>query len=254
MLSTKRNSTNILTLKEILENGFVAGASSHSLSSPVHSYYMDSSSASKPDTWELFLNLDNTAIGSSLYVVKQSESLNSCVKTDLLDLTQGVSDSSLVSFCKTPRGQAVFDLSGLPSEHRSRGLGCHSMMDVVSQNTSTPCKMEKHPKPLENLFSKGTELVTDTFTLGKPPAPRWEISEIKAPLDTNLSLDISAEELRLLGCSKPDTPLLETSSVVVPLAWPGALKRCPTLIRRSSTCETQPSDLEPVSMFLHQAL
>ncbi|XP_067163959.1 uncharacterized protein [Apteryx mantelli] len=242
MLSTKRKSTSILTLKEILENGFVAGASSHSHSSPVHCYYMDSSSASKPDTWELLIDLDNTAKGSSLYVVKQSESLNSCVKTDLHGLTQGVSDSSLVSFCKTPHGQTVFDLSGLPTEHPSRGLGCHSMMDVVSQNTSTPCKMEKHPKPLENLLSKSTELVTDISTLAKPPAPRWEISEIKAPLDTNLSLDISAEELRLLGCSKLDTPSLETSSIVIPLAWPGAFKRCPTLIHRSSTCETQLSD------------
>ncbi|KFV79388.1 hypothetical protein N308_10741, partial [Struthio camelus australis] len=69
-----------------------------------------------------------------------------------------VSDSSLVSFCKTPRGQTVFDLSGLPSEHPNRGLGCHSMMDVVSHNTSTPCKTEKHAKPLENLLSRSTEL------------------------------------------------------------------------------------------------
>ncbi|XP_064377877.1 uncharacterized protein LOC135330164 [Dromaius novaehollandiae] len=254
MLSTKKNSTSILTLKEILENGFVAGASSHSHSSPVHSYYMDSSSASKLNTWELFIDLDNTAKGSSLYVVKQSESLNSCLKTDLHGQTQGVSDSSLFSFCKTPHGQTVFDLSGLTSEHPNRGLGCHSMMDVVLQNTSTPCKTEKHSKPLENLLSKSTELVTDISTVGKPPAPRWEISEIKVPLDTNLSLDVSAEELRLLGCSKPDTPSLDTSSVVIPLAWPGAFKRCPALIHRSSTCENQPSDPEPVSGFLHQVL
>ncbi|XP_059683408.1 uncharacterized protein LOC132318813 [Gavia stellata] len=250
MLSTKRHSTSILTIKEILEKGFVAGASSHTPSSPVHSYYMDNSSASKPDTWELLMDLDNATKGSSLCVVKQSESLSSCVKTDLHSLTQGISDLSLVCFCKTHHGQATFDLSGLPCEHPSRA-GC--LMDVASQNTSTPCKKEKHPKLLENLLSKSSELAGDLSTLGKTPAPRWEISAIKAPLDTSLSLDVSTEELRLLGCSKPDTPSLETS-VVVPLAWPGAFKRHPTLIHRSATPEAQLSDLEPVPVFLQQAL
>lgn len=250
MLSTKRHGTSILTIKEILENGFVAGASSHAHSSPVHSYYMDNSSASKPDTWEFLMDLDNVTKGSSLCVVKQSESLSSCVKTDPHSLTQGVSDLSLVCFCKTHHSQAAFDLSGLPCEHPSRA-GC--LMDVASQNTSTPCKKEKHPKPLESLLSKSIELTGDLSTLRKTPAPRWEISAIKAPLDTSLSLDVSAEELKLLGCSKPDTPSLETS-VVIPLAWPGAFKRHPMLIHRSATPETQLSDLEPIPLFLHQAL
>ncbi|KGL77814.1 hypothetical protein N309_10703, partial [Tinamus guttatus] len=70
----------------------------------------------------------------------------------------GVSDGSLASFCKTPRDQILFDLSGPPPEPLGRGLGCHSMLDVVSQNTSTPCRTEKHLKPLENLLSKSTEL------------------------------------------------------------------------------------------------
>ncbi|KFQ77136.1 hypothetical protein N337_00471, partial [Phoenicopterus ruber ruber] len=64
----------------------------------------------------------------------------------------GISDLSLVCFCKTHHGQ---DLSGLPCEHPSRA-GC--LADVASQNTSTPCKKEKHPKLLESLLSKSTEL------------------------------------------------------------------------------------------------
>ncbi|CAM9572171.1 unnamed protein product [Bubo scandiacus] len=250
MLSTKRHSTSILTIKEILENGFVARASSCTDSSPVCSYYMDNSSASKPDTWELLMDLDNATKGSSLCVVKQSESLSSCVKTDLQGLTQSISDLSLVCFCKTHHGQAAFDLSGLPCEHPSTA---DCLMDVVSQNTSTPCKKEKHPKLLESLLSKSTELVGDLSTLGKMPAPRWEISAIKAPLDTSLSLDVSTEELRLLECSKPDTPTLETS-VVIPLAWPGAFKRPRVLTHRSAAPETQPSDPDAVAVSLHQAL
>ncbi|KFP21433.1 hypothetical protein Z169_03735, partial [Egretta garzetta] len=67
----------------------------------------------------------------------------------------GVSDLSLVCFCKTHHSQAAFDLSGLPCEHPSRA-GC--LMAVASQNTSTPCKKEKHPKSLESLLSKSIEL------------------------------------------------------------------------------------------------
>ncbi|KFQ68894.1 hypothetical protein N335_00049, partial [Phaethon lepturus] len=67
----------------------------------------------------------------------------------------GLSDLSLVCFCKTHHGQAAFDLSGLPCEHPSRA-SC--LMEVGLQNTSTPCKKEKHPKLLESLLSKSTEL------------------------------------------------------------------------------------------------
>ncbi|KFV00319.1 hypothetical protein N339_04301, partial [Pterocles gutturalis] len=67
----------------------------------------------------------------------------------------GISDLSLVCCCKTHEGQAACDLPDLPCEHPSRA-GC--LMDVVSQNTSTPCKKEKHPKLLESLLSKSTEL------------------------------------------------------------------------------------------------
>ncbi|XP_074964696.1 uncharacterized protein LOC142064060 [Phalacrocorax aristotelis] len=250
MLSTKRHGTSILTVKEILENGFVAGVSSHTHSSPVQSYYMDDSSASKPDTWEFLIDLDNTTKSSSPCVIKQSESLSSCVKTDLHSLTQGVSDLSLVCFCKTNHSQAAFDLSNLPCEHRSRA---GSLMDVASQNTSTPCKKEKCPKPLESLLSKSIELIGDVSTLGKMPAPGWEISAIKAPLDTSLSLDVSSEELRLLGCSKLDTPSLETS-VVIPLAWPGGFKRHPTLIHRTVAPESQLNDLEPIPELFPPAL
>ncbi|XP_039584157.1 uncharacterized protein LOC120511349 isoform X1 [Passer montanus] len=250
MLSTQRHSTSILTRKEILENGFLASSSSHSYSSPVVSYYMDSSSASKHDTWELPVDAGNTASGSSLCVVKQVESLSSCVKTELHSLTQGISDPSLVCFCKAHHGQAIFELSGLSCEHPSRD-GC--LMNVASQNTSTPCKKDKHSKPLESLLFKSCELTGDMSALGKVPAPRWDISAIKSFMDTSTSLDVSTEELHLLGCSKPDTSSLETP-VVIPLAWPGAFKKHPTLIHRSATQETQPGDPDAVPVFLHQAL
>ncbi|KFP37525.1 hypothetical protein N324_05509, partial [Chlamydotis macqueenii] len=67
----------------------------------------------------------------------------------------GISDLSLVCFCKAHHGQAAFDVSSFPSEHLSRA-GC--LMDMASQNTSTPCKKEKHPTLLESLLSKSTEL------------------------------------------------------------------------------------------------
>ncbi|KFO97918.1 hypothetical protein N300_03256, partial [Calypte anna] len=67
----------------------------------------------------------------------------------------GTSDLSLVCFCKTHQSQAALDLSGLPCEHLSRAV---CLTDLVSQNTSTPCKKEKHPKLLESLLSKSSEL------------------------------------------------------------------------------------------------
>lgn len=250
MLSTKRHSASTLTIKDILDNGFVAGASSHTHYSPVCSYYTDSSSISKPDTWELLTDSDNATKGSSLCVVKQSESLSSYVKTDLHSLTQGTSDLSLVCFCKAHHGQTTFDLSGLPCEHLGRA-GC--LLDVASQSTSTPCKKETHPKLQESLLSNSIELLGDPSNLGKMPAPTWEISAIKPPLDSSLSLDVSNEELRLLGCSKSDMPSLE-SSVVIPLAWPGASKKQPLLIHTSATPETQLSDLDPIPACLQQFL
>ncbi|XP_023773636.1 uncharacterized protein LOC111922322 [Cyanistes caeruleus] len=250
MLSTQRHSTSILTRKEILENGFLASSSSHSHSSPVLSYYMDSSSASKADFCELPGDLDNTANGSSPCVVKQAESLSSCVKAELHSLTQGISDLSLVCFCKAHHGQATFELSGLLCEHPSRD-GC--LINVVSQNTSTPCKKDKPSKPLESLLFKSSELVGDISALGNVPAPRWDISAIKSFIDTSAPLDVSTEEFRLLGCSKPDTSSLETP-VVIPLAWPGAFNKHPVLLHRSATLETQPSDPDAVPVFLQQAL
>ncbi|CAN8191044.1 unnamed protein product [Coccothraustes coccothraustes] len=250
MLSTQRHSTSILTRKEVLENGFLARSSSHSYSSPVVSYYRDSGSTSKNDTWEVPVDLDSTASGSSLCVVKQVEPLSSCVKTELHSLTQSISDLSLVCLCKAHHGQTTFELSGMSCEHPSRD-GC--LMNVASQNTSTPCKKDKHAKPLESLLFKTAELAGDTSALGKVPVAGWDISAIKSFLDTSTSLDVSAEELRLLGCSKPDTSPLKTP-VVTPLTWPGAFKKHPTLIYRSATQETQPSDPDAVPVFLHEAL
>ncbi|KAI1233307.1 hypothetical protein IHE44_0004477 [Lamprotornis superbus] len=180
----------------------------------------------------------------------RAEPLSSCVRTELHSLTQGISDLSLVCFCKAHHGQATFELSGLPCEQPSRD-GC--LMNVVSQNTSTPCKKDKHSKPLESLLFKSSELVADISALGKVPAPGWDISAIKSFMDTSTSLDVSTEELRLLGCSKPDTSSLETP-VVIPLAWPGAFKKHPMLIHRSVAQESQTSDPDAVPVFLHQAL
>ncbi|XP_061236068.1 uncharacterized protein LOC133226478 [Neopsephotus bourkii] len=221
MLSTKKHGTNILTIKEILENVFVAVPSSHTHSSPACTYYMDSSSASKPDTWELPMDLGNITKGSSLCVVKQLESLSSCGKCDLHSLTQGISDLSLTCFCKHPPREAAFDLSTFSN-------------------------------PLGSLLSKSTELSSDLSTPGKLPAPAWEISAIKAPLDISLSLDASTEDLRLLGCSSLDTPSLETS-LVIPLSWPGAFRRPPALTCTSDTPDPQLKHLDPVPVFLHQA-
>ncbi|KFV96102.1 hypothetical protein N326_08820, partial [Eurypyga helias] len=67
----------------------------------------------------------------------------------------GVSDLNLVCFCKTHHSQVVSDLPCLPCEHHSRA-SC--LMDAAMQNTSTPCKKEKHHKPLDSLLSKSMEL------------------------------------------------------------------------------------------------
>lgn len=254
MLSTQRHTTSILTRKEVLENGFLASSSSHSYSSPVVSYYRDSSSASKHDTWELGhdtwevpVDLDSTASGS---VVKQMESLSSCVKTELHSLTQSISDLSLVCLCKAHHGHTTFELSGLSCEHPSRDGG---LTNAASQNTSTPCKKDKHAKPLESLLFKSSELAGDISTLGKAPVSGWDISAIKSFMDTSTSLNVSTEELSLLGCSKPNTSPLKTP-VVIPLTWPGAFKKHPMLIHRSATQETQPRDPDAVPVFLHEAL
>ncbi|XP_065547404.1 LOW QUALITY PROTEIN: uncharacterized protein LOC136020329 [Lathamus discolor] len=214
MLSTKKHGTNILTIKEILENVFVAVPSSHTHPSPVRTYYMDS---------------------NSLCAVKQSESLSSCGKPDLHSLTQGISDLSLICFCKPPNREAAFDLSTLPGELHSRA-GC--LMDALLHNTSTPCKKEEHSKALGSLLSKSTELSSDLSTPGKLPAPTWEIPAIRAPLDISLSLDASTEELRFLGCSNLATPCPETS-LVIPLSWPGAFRRPPALTCTSDTPDAQ---------------
>ncbi|XP_005057184.1 PREDICTED: uncharacterized protein LOC101814182 [Ficedula albicollis] len=250
MMSTQRHSTGILTRKEILENAFLARSSSHSYSSPVVSYYMDSSSASKPESWELPVDLDNTASGSSLCVVKQVESLSSGVKAELHSLTQGISDLSLICLCKAHHSQATFELSGLPCEHPSRD-SC--LMNVGSQNTSTPCKKDKHSKPLESLLFRSSELAGDISALGKVPAAGWDISAIKSVMDTSTSLDVSTEELWVLGCSKSDTSSLETP-VVTPLAWPSAFKKHPVLMHRSAPQESQLSDPDAAPVFLHQPL
>ncbi|KFQ53855.1 hypothetical protein N333_06602, partial [Nestor notabilis] len=67
----------------------------------------------------------------------------------------GISDLSLICFCKSHHSEAAFDPSALPCEHHSR-TGC--LMDAVLHTSSTPCKKEKHPNPLESLLSKSTEL------------------------------------------------------------------------------------------------
>ncbi|XP_044842038.1 uncharacterized protein LOC123348574 [Mauremys mutica] len=246
MSSTQRSSTNLVTLKEILEHGFVAGASSCINFSPGISYYLETDSTSKPDAWDGILDLENTTKGSSQLVLKWPESLSSCVKGDLNCVTQGLCDGGLAYFCKTPSVPVTFDLSSVVSESNSRA---NSIIDVFCDaKSSTPCKEEKHPKSMENLLSKSSEITTEFSSLRKPPPPIWEISEIQAPLDNTLSLDASVEELRSLGSLKPDTPSLEKSVFAIALAWPGAAtKRSYAPAFRSLSYDTQGSEPEPLT-------
>ncbi|XP_039353802.1 uncharacterized protein LOC120380292 [Mauremys reevesii] len=245
MSSTQRSSTNLVTLKEILEHGFVAGASSCINFSPSISYYLETDSTSKPDAWDGILDLENTTKGSSQLVLKWPESLSSYVKGDLSCVTQGLCDGGLAYFCKTPSVPVTFDLSSVVSESNSRA---NSIIDVFCDaKSSTPCKEEKQPKSMENLLSKSSE-ITEFSSLRKPPPPIWEISEIQAPPDNTLSLDASVEELRSLGSLKPDTPSLEKSVFAIALAWPGAAtKRSYAPAFRSLSYDTQGSEPEPLT-------
>lgn len=218
MPSSQQHST--LTIKDLLDNGFVAGASGHTHFSPVYSYYLDSSSAPKQSTWELLADVDTTR-GSPVCMVAQP--MGSGVRAGL-----GSSDLSFLSFCRSPSSPAILNLSAVPCELPA---GPGSLLDVTSRNTSTPCKAGKRLK--ERALSHSTELLSDLLSPGKPPASRWEISDIKPPLDASLPLDVS-----LLGCSKLDTSLLGTP-VVLPVCWP---RRDVALLP-----EAQLGDMEPGS-------
>lgn len=218
MPSSQQHST--LTIKDLLDNGFVAGASGHTHFSPVYSYYLDSSSAPKQSTWELLADVDTTR-GSPVCMVAQP--MGSGVRAGL-----GSSDLSFLSFCRSPSSPAILNLSAVPCELPA---GPGSLLDVTSRNTSTPCKAGKRLK--ERALSHSTELLSDLLSPGKPPASRWEISDIKPPLDASLPLDVS-----LLGCSKLDMSLLGTP-VVLPVCWP---RRDVALLP-----EAQLGDMEPGS-------
>ncbi|XP_019477721.1 uncharacterized protein LOC104914002 isoform X2 [Meleagris gallopavo] len=157
MLSSKQHS--ILTIKDLLDNGFVAGASGHTHFSPVCSYYLDSSSAPKQSAWELLADADTTR-DSSVCMVAQP--MGSGVRAGLSS-----SDLSFLSFCKSPSGPAILDLSAVPCELPA-GPGC--LLDVTSRNTSTPCKARKSLK--ERALSHSTELLSDLQSPGKLPAAR----------------------------------------------------------------------------------
>ncbi|XP_048819141.1 uncharacterized protein LOC125701304 isoform X1 [Lagopus muta] len=224
MLSSQQHS--ILTIKDLLDNGFVTGASGHTHFSPVCSYYLNSSSAPKQSAWELLADAD-TMRGSPVCMVAQP--MDSGVRAGLSS-----SDLSFLSFCRSPFGPAVFDLPAVPCELPA-GPGC--LLDMTSRNTSTPCKARRSLQ--ERALSHSTELLSDLLSPGKPPAARWEISEIKPPLDTSLPLDMS-----FLGCSKPDISPLGTP-VVLPVSWP---RRHVALSH-----EAQLGDTELGSVLLHQA-
>ncbi|XP_067410519.1 uncharacterized protein [Emydura macquarii macquarii] len=245
MSSTHRSSTNLVTLKEMLEHGFVAGASSYINFSPGSSYYVETDSTSKLDAWDGLLDLENTTKGNSQLALKWPGSLSSCVKGDLNCVTQGPGDGGLASFCKTPSVLVAFDLSSVASEPNR----VHSIVDVFcNAKSSTPCKAEKHPKAMENSLSKSSE-ITDFSSLRKPAPPIWEISEIQAPLDNTLSLDASAEELRSLGSLKPDTSSLEKSVFAIALAWPGAAtKRHYAPAFKCLSSDTQGSEPESLAV------
>lgn len=224
MSSIHRSNASIMTLKEIMELGFVAGVSSYTYSSPVNNY-TETNSTSKPDGWDGLLDLESMMMikGSPQHTFTRPESsLTSSMKGELHSQIQGICDGGLASFCKTPSGHVAFDLSNLVSEYSRVDYTVDIYYDTKS---STPCREEKCLQSMENLLSKSSETVIDLSNIRRPPPPILEISEIQAPLDNILSLDVSAEEPRSLGFVKTDALSLETSSSAIILPWAATSKR-----------------------------
>lgn len=206
MSSTQKSCTSTLSLTDIMENGFLVGSSSCSIS-PRSSCSLEMNSLFKPDAWDSGSNL----ITGGLPASKVTESSLNSSKGYLQ-----ASCNSVASFCETPIQPCAFDLSNENSASRQ----ANSISDVFCDTkSSTPCKEETHSKLAENGL-KSSEM-NDLGVFKKPLPPAWEISGIQATRDNTISLGSSLEEIGSLGSMKPDTPSLEVLHFEMPQASSG---------------------------------
>lgn len=197
MSSQSRHST--LSLKDILDNGFLMSASSNS-NSPGSSLFLDMNRAAKSEDWD--------SKGTTLNI-KVTESSSGSMKGDL----QTSCDSG-TSFCKTPFQPSAFDLSNLSSANNSKA---NSLVNTYHDTkSSTPCREDKASVLTEHMILKSSEMSDDVVFKKPLQPPIWEISGIQATVDNSLSLEASLEDTGSLGCIKTDTPSLERSHFVMP--------------------------------------
>ncbi|XP_003226341.2 uncharacterized protein LOC100565258 [Anolis carolinensis] len=200
-----QSSASTLSLKDIMENGFLISSSRYSFSSG-SSCLLEMNSIPRTEAWNSASNMQNTSKDSSL-ALKVAESSSNGMKSDLQASCDGAASTPVQLF--------AFDLSNLGSANSKS----NSTTDVFSETkSSTPCKEDKVSKLTENMLLKSSEL-NDSATFKKPlPPPVWEISGIQAAIDQTLSLEASIEELGFLGSMKTD---IETSHFTVSLPGSG---------------------------------
>ncbi|KAJ6661122.1 hypothetical protein lerEdw1_016923 [Lerista edwardsae] len=205
MSSTHKSCTSTLSLTDIMENGFLIGSSSCSIS-PRSSCSLEMNSLFKSDAWDSGSNL----ITGSLPASKATESSLSSLKGDLQ-----TSCDSVASFCETPPQPCAFDLS---NESSANGQANSITNAFCGTKSSTPCREKKLSKLAENELKSSEMNDLAGFKKPLPLPPVWEISGIQATRDNTISLGSSLEELGSLGSMKPDTPSLEVLHFEMPLA------------------------------------
>ncbi|KAF7240870.1 RNA-directed RNA polymerase [Varanus komodoensis] len=209
---SSQSSTSSLSLKDIMEKGFLIGASGYSIS-PGSSCFLEINSLPKSDAWDSVNNIQNLTKSSPL-ALKVTESPLNTVKGNLQ-----VSCDGGTSFCKSPIQSCTFDLSNPSSANNCEANATgHTFCNTKS---STPCKEVKLSKLTENMLLKSSEMNDGAIFKKPPPPPVWEISGIQATLDNTLPLEASLEELGSLGSMKTDTPSLEMSHFAIPLTSSG---------------------------------
>ncbi|XP_013908188.1 PREDICTED: uncharacterized protein LOC106538262 [Thamnophis sirtalis] len=194
---SSQSSPSTLSLKDILDNGFLM-SDSHNSKSPGSSLFLDMNRAPKSEDW------DNK--GTTLNV-KDTESSSGSMKGDLQ-----TSYDSGTSFCKTPFQPSVFDLSNSANTSKANSL-VNAYHDTKS---STPCREDKASVLNEHMILKSSEMSDDVVFKKPLQPPIWEISGIQATVDNSLSLEASLEDTGSPGCIKTDTPSLERSHFAMP--------------------------------------